>query len=292
MLQPLVLEASIPTLQHLYAQWLLILDNADEPEMLEGFLPLLGAGSVLITSRRARHIYEEDLRRLQIDSRKTHIEEIGALSVEKGAELIRNWTNLHSESHLNRSIEISKILGAIPLALLQCAQLLHESDMTFRDFIKWVQRGQERRDLIERLEDVNLSTNYLTLPAKGSLGISWAMSRLNPEAKAVADVLSFLDPDKIDQSILEELSHIGNEHDLEGFPKSLGPFWAAKQQLRSGAFIKVSDSEKQEIRIHREVQDIFQLFMENHRRNQALRCVLALLMSHYENTFGRGEAMA
>ncbi|KAI0872044.1 hypothetical protein GGS24DRAFT_509266 [Hypoxylon argillaceum] len=131
--------------------------------------------------------------------------------------------HLHSERHLNRSIEISNILGAIPLALLQSAQLLHENDITFSDSLKWVQLGQERRDLIEDFEHVDLSANYLTLPAKGSLGVSWAMRRLSPEAKAVADVLSFLDPDKIDQGILKELSHIGSEHDLEGFPKSLRP---------------------------------------------------------------------
>lgn len=178
----------------------------------------------MITSRRARHIlYEQDLRRLQINPSETHIEELGPLFFEKGAELIRNWTNLHSERHLNRSIEISNILGAIPLALLQSAQLLHENDITFSDSLKWVQLGQERRDLIEDFEHVDLSANYLTLPAKGSLGVSWAMRRLSPEVKAVADVLSFLDPDKIDQGILKELSHIGSEHDLEGFPKSLRP---------------------------------------------------------------------
>ncbi|KAI0444647.1 hypothetical protein F4803DRAFT_510742, partial [Xylaria telfairii] len=269
------------------AQWLLILDNADEPDILEGFLPPLGVGSILITSRRARHIYEQDLRRLQISPSETHIEELGPLSVEEGAELIRHWTNLHSERYFDRSIEISKILGAIPLALLQCARLLHESDITFEDFIKRIQIGHERHDLIDRFEHVNLYDNHLTLPVRGSLGISWAMSRLSLEAKAVADVLSFLDPDQIDQGILEELSHIGSEHGLQGFPKSLGTFWDAKQQLRSGAFIKVGDSE---IRIHREVQDIFQLFMGNDRRNQALRCVLALLTRHYEKDLWSGRS--
>ncbi|KAL3426387.1 tetratricopeptide repeat domain-containing protein [Phlyctema vagabunda] len=147
------------------ANWLLIFDNADDPKVLEGFLPSLGIGSVLITSRRARHSYKQDMRRLQINPAKIKILDLQPLHIDQGAKLIRDWTGSHSDGHIERSKEISRILGGIPLALLQCAQLLRDDDLFFQDFLTWYQRADQRHDLVSHMDDVNVRSNCLTLPS-------------------------------------------------------------------------------------------------------------------------------
>lgn len=272
------------------AQWLLVFDNADDPEVLEGFLPSLGTGSILVTSRRAEHSYKDDMRRLQTNPNEYKIRELIPLPIHQGAELIRRWSNSHSDSHVIRSIEISEILGGIPLALLQCAELLRENEISFKDFLKWHRLADHRADLINHMENVDVGSNNLTLPARGTLGLSWAMSRLSPEAKAVADTLSFLDPDRIEEAILEKLVDLESHELLPDFPKDLHSFFKARKELKTRAFINLSESDDQEIRVHRSVQDIFQFYMDKDRRNQALRCVVALLMKHYAKYLWSGRS--
>ncbi len=105
-----VVDPSSDLLVQADASWLLVLDNADDPSLLADYWPSLLTGSVLLTSRRPPELYTRD-----INMRPMHIEELLPLIVEDGAQLIRNWTDCHEECHVDRSLQISRILGGMPL---------------------------------------------------------------------------------------------------------------------------------------------------------------------------------
>ncbi|KAI0097768.1 hypothetical protein GGR51DRAFT_566243 [Nemania sp. FL0031] len=110
---------------------------------------------------------------------------------------------------------------------------------------------------------------------------------LSPEAKAVADTLSFLGPEQINQTILEKLTAVNDDDRLPGLPRESLALSTATKELETHAVIQSDD---QAIRIHRSVQDTRQLDMDRDRRNQALRCAVALLMKHFEPYLWRGRS--
>ncbi|KAI0191052.1 P-loop containing nucleoside triphosphate hydrolase protein [Astrocystis sublimbata] len=269
------------------ARWLLIFDNADDLDVLEGFLPPPGTGSILITTRKTQERFERHMKQLQIRSVQVHIKELAPLPITQGAELIREWTNTHSEIHVERSLEIADVLGGMPLALLQCAQLMLDMEISFQDFIIWYKRASQRPSLVNHMDTVNSVGIPSTIPPRGNLALSWATTRLTPAAMALAETLSFLDPDRVSQAILEKIHLIDANKILQGFPTELSAYYAARKELKIRAYVKLDD---QYLRIHRSVQDVFQLYMEKDRRNEALRCVVALLMKHFESPLWSGRS--
>ncbi|KAI1126193.1 P-loop containing nucleoside triphosphate hydrolase protein [Nemania abortiva] len=267
------------------AQWLLIFDNADDPGVLEGFLPPLGIGSILITTRRPQYYYKEDMQRLQMSSMQVHFEELEPLSINEGAELIRTRTNAGAGQQ-EECVEISQILGGIPLALLQCAQMLRKGKITSHDFLTRYQHADQRESLVKAMEEEDIAEGCPALPVRCNLTLSW-MGHMSPEARAVADTFSFLDPDGISQAIQEKLFAIDFSNLLPGLPRQLSRYSSAIEELRLRAFVKSDD---QTLRINRSVQYIFQLYMNRHRRNQALCCAVALLMEHFEPYLWSGRS--
>ena len=271
-----VVNADSDLLVQTDASWSLILDNADDPSLLADYWPSLLTGSVLVTSRRPPDLYKKE-----IDMRPMHIKELQPLEPQVGAQLIRNWTGCHDKYHIERSSQISKILGGLPLALLQCADMVRqESAFSLSDFLDWHQLQAERMDLVELFEK-----RAEEFSPRGTTATTWAMQSLSSRARALLDVFTFLDPDKIQEKMLRGSSTLQKDLLLEDFPRTFKEHFDTRTEIINRAFVKADLGQKQEFRVHRSVQEIFQFFMSEERLRKTFKCTVALLSNHWDKEY-------
>ncbi|GHF13786.1 MULTISPECIES: FxSxx-COOH system tetratricopeptide repeat protein [Streptomyces] len=110
-----------------YPRWLLIFDGWDDPEGAEDLLPD-GAGHVLITSRNRRWA----------EAGATPVEIPGFQRHESTGYLMRRAPRITAEE----ADAVSAELEDIPLALVQAAAWLGESDMDVADYLRMVRSGE------------------------------------------------------------------------------------------------------------------------------------------------------
>ncbi|PVH93909.1 hypothetical protein DM02DRAFT_694729 [Periconia macrospinosa] len=258
------------------ATWLLILDNADDPSLLADYLPILGPGSVLVTSNKPGSMWS------------TRTKELEPFSNEEGAELIRKWTNSHEADALASSRRITSIFGGVPLALLQCAETVKDNALSLGIFLEWHQRLQERGELIEQLE-----TPSDRLGARGTIATRWTLQYMDAATKAVLNVFSFLDPDSIQDKICYQYpKNVAHELLLPDFPRTIRQVQNVRKELKKRPFVKFDDGEKQEWRIHRSVQDIFRFYMDEKQFRLVFTCSVALLHNLWEPEYSQGRSHA
>ncbi len=163
-----------------YPKWLVVFDNADQPEDIKDFLPS-GPGHALITSRNQR--WQEVVHTVSVDVFSRH-ESVAFL-----------------EKLVSRTIggaladQLARELGDLPLALEQAGALLAETGMSVREYLGV------------------LSENASQLLAEGkspeypvSMSAAWqiSVSRLNdsqPDALEVLRCCAFFGPEPIPRDV-------------------------------------------------------------------------------------------
>jgi len=170
--------------------WLLVLDNADDPVMLKPYLPATEHGHIILTSRAY------DFQDLGI-FRPVELRE---LSVEDATcFLLRRCIRLDAEAEERTAAEqLARDLGGFPLALEQAAAFVFETGVTFQRYsASYRVRGQAR---------LNARS-----PALGqyprTLATTWATNFevVEKESPASSDILrfsAFLYPDFIPYELL------------------------------------------------------------------------------------------
>ncbi|SNS75763.1 Tetratricopeptide repeat-containing protein [Asanoa hainanensis] len=124
-------------------RWLIIFDNAEDPEALRPWIPD-GAGHVLITSRRA------DWRELATPVR------VDVLPRAESVALLTRRTDLTGDgAHL-----LADKLGDLPLALVQAAGFISETSIPIDDYLASLEAGASRI-----LQEGRPASYPLTLPA-------------------------------------------------------------------------------------------------------------------------------
>jgi hypothetical protein len=121
--------------------------------------------------------------------------QVPAFDTENGTAALLDILGLDSESttHQAQAKLITSKLGGLPLALNQIGGFLAQRQMPLEDFLAFYDR------------------NSLSVDAKGSesmdsshtLATVWetSLSQLSPNAKVLHMILSFLDPNGIDESV-------------------------------------------------------------------------------------------
>jgi TIR domain/NB-ARC domain len=148
--QEITIEAVKRWLQ-MHQKWLLILDNADDLELLPPFLPTVPGGHILLTTRAY------DMRRL---ARRLEVEtlpiEQGALLLLRRAALLPPDGTLEQAPADERRLAsaLSEELGGLPLALDQAGAYLEATAMSLDDYQRIYQTHRqtllnERRSLVE-----------------------------------------------------------------------------------------------------------------------------------------------
>jgi len=245
------------------ATWLIIFDNVDDTEVLRDFWPGSSSGAVLITSR-------DPIAKTQM-YRSTGID-LAGLDDATGASLLRTLTTMGISSSQDK--EISKLLsrrfGGMPIALLQIAALISRWQMTFKEFLEFYER--ETQHTLHSLSDLALMP---TGDSQHSLLTIWALDKLSPPAKTLLDILTFLDPENIQEFILKDNLPGGL---VPGFPTTEPMYLAARTDLLASSLIKRHQKEG-ELEMHRLVQDISSTLMDHSRKMVILCNVVSLIFN-------------
>ena len=192
-----------------YDRWLLIFDNAEEPEDIEGFFPG-GPGHVIVTSRNPAWSRVAEPLAIDVFARAESLEflqrRVPALSAEDGAQ-------------------VAETLGDLPLALEQAAAWLAATGMPAAEYVAQV------KDQFSATMALSQPENYPT-----SVAVTYRLSfdRLRRQSPAAARLLEFcacFAPDPISLSLLNSDEMI----------KSLTPYDKRLRAARSVLSLLITD---------------------------------------------------
>ncbi len=180
-----------------HTRWLLLLDNADNLTLVRDFLPPVGRGHTLLTTRAASmgglaHSLEVDA----LDN------EPGALLLLRRAERLAPDATLEQAdvSERTNALSISQELGGLPLALDQAGAYIEETHCSLADYLHLYRT--KRADLLK-------ARGGLVLDHPEPVATTWSLSfaQVQERSAAAADLLrvcAFLHPDAIPEEIITE----------------------------------------------------------------------------------------
>jgi tetratricopeptide (TPR) repeat protein len=249
-----MLSLAAATLTWLETQsgWLLILDNADTPEMAElisELLPRLRNGRLIVTSRRS--VWHESF----VECR------LGVLSPDEALDyMMVRCPDAGGEALARRLVQR---LGRLPLALAQAAACIRAEGLSFSQYLMELKSSQ-RLAVLRRLPEGALS--YPKPVAE-----TWAITvgRLDEEARMLLQIFSWLAPDSISRGLVEGKLQIGDDPT----PKT------CRKALNQLAEYSLVDLSPRKIAVHRLLQAITQDTMTPQERHRWLRIALQLVAS-------------
>jgi tetratricopeptide (TPR) repeat protein len=165
---------------HPYSRWLLIFDNADQPEDFREYIPG-GAGDVLITSRN--HRWQATIDTVQVD----------VFSRPESKEFLRKRAPVQvTDPDANR---LADKLGDLPLALDQAGAMLAESGMPVEEYIALLD------DKITQIMAEGRSAEYpRPVTAAWTLSVEKVRQQL-PQAQELLRCCAFFGPDPIPRDV-------------------------------------------------------------------------------------------
>ena len=253
------LTDSAPELQE-KANWLIILDNADDPKVLDDFAFDKGLGSILITSRdpQAKKYFRSS----------TYGHDLKPLSEEEGAKLMERLTKAQEPFGQNNSLnQVSKLLGGLPLAISQMAGIIVEYRISsYNAFLKLYNEAGAKQ--LHKLGMNSTKTGYIR-----NLSTVWALDTLPLETLTMFQVISLLDPDRIPEIIL--ISGAA-EVKVESYPKPLLVYLRARANLIKSSLVSIND-EKKQLSVHRVVQDQTRAEMDEEQFRKIFQAAVTLL---------------
>ncbi|GAA0410400.1 hypothetical protein Acor_35330 [Acrocarpospora corrugata] len=163
-----------------HARWLLIFDNAGDPEELKPFLPG-GSGHVIVTSR------------IQTWSNIAAPLEVDVFSQQESVEhLLRRVPRLAPVDALS----VAEELGFLPLAVEQAAAWLSETGLSASEYVTQLQKQAPR------ILAMNRPTDY-----ENSVAATWNVSleqlrSRSPAAERMLQLCAYFSPDPISLSLI------------------------------------------------------------------------------------------
>ncbi|WP_395294769.1 FxSxx-COOH system tetratricopeptide repeat protein [Kitasatospora hibisci] len=162
-----------------YLRWLLVLDNAEDPEHLAPWLPAGSVdGHVLVTSRDRRWARHRGRTEVEVFDRAESV------------ELVRRFNAGVPAAEADR---IAELLGDLPLAVGQAAAWLHETPMPAATYAELL--DETLTDILDR--SVRADAEYSTVTAATWRIAGADLRRINAPAARLLEVCGFLGPDAI-----------------------------------------------------------------------------------------------
>jgi len=180
------------------SRWLMILDNADTEAAacaVEGILPSLANGSVIITSRYTHWGGSVKARQL------------GLLEPQQAKQFLLERTAAHrikTDSDEETAEKLAKELGYLPLALEQAAAYIANNECSLAEYIEeW---ENERQEVLEWYDQ-----RVMKYPV--SVAVTWqrTFEQLKPSARTLLRLSAFLAPEMIPADMFREGIEIVNK---------------------------------------------------------------------------------
>lgn len=216
-----------------YDKWLLIFDNADQPEDLNEIVPR-GPGHVLITSRNHRWQGVVDTVAIDVFGREESIE-----------FLSKRVSKAVSRAEADR---LAEELGDLPLALEQAGALQAETGMSVDEYLRLL---HEQTALL--LAESKPSDYPVSMTAAWSLSVSQLVSKM-PQAVELLRCCAFFGPEPIPRDVFAPLPEQAEADSRLG--ALLGnPILVSRAIRELGRYALVRlDSVSRTIQVHRLVQ--------------------------------------
>ena len=215
------------------AKWMIVYDNADDPEVLLDSWPEDGRGAILVTSRdpMAKDSYYFGKAGLEMQP----------LSVDAGADFLRSMTGTEDAAETSKSSqEIARRLDGLPLAIEQIGAIIRRKRLTLPAF-----------EIIYKDEAALASLQVQRIAQKRgyehSIASVWALQDLPVGSSTLLKLLSFLGPDCIPSDLLKKALQKVPICDL---PKSEMSYTDDLGRLLQSSLVSQS-SGRTELRIHR-----------------------------------------
>jgi len=217
--------------------WLLVFDNADKTEVLNGFWPDATSGSVLVTSRDPLAKYQTHLA-----DQGSDISPFSLSDAKKWiAQLAPGYIKANQEEYVE---QIATRLGGLPLLITEMSGLMSRLRISFKEFLQLCDE--------KGIEDMDWSAST-TLQSAQVFRISakLGLDGLEPRDLGLLQMLSLLDPDGIPAKVLEGAY---DQKRLAEFPVDRMDYLAARATLLKSSLVAVNH-EDSAITLHRIVQD-------------------------------------
>ena len=163
-----------------YSRWLLVFDNADQPEDLNDIIPR-GPGDVLITSRNHRWQAVVDTVPVDVFDRKESTEFL-VRRVPKGLDQ-------------SKAAQVAEELGDLPLALDQAGALQAETGMSADEYLRLL-----REHAAQIMEEGRPPEYPLSMTAAWRLSVA-TLSKQLPQAMDLLRCCAFFSPEPIPRDI-------------------------------------------------------------------------------------------
>jgi tetratricopeptide (TPR) repeat protein len=251
-----------------HGDWLLILDNADDLEMVAEFLPTENQGHIILTTRA--QTTGKIARSLEVE--KMDLEE-GTLLLLRRANVLETDAPLAKAAQEDRTKAeaIVREMDGLPLALDQAGAYIEETGCGISGYLELYKK--RRADLLKKKD--RSSPEY-----PNTVATTWALSfqqveQANPAAAEILRLCASLAPDAIAEEIITGAeSHLGPILS----PVAADPlaFNDAVEVLRRYSLVRRNPTEKT-LTIHRRVQAVLKDGMNKKtQRKWAERAVRAV----------------
>jgi hypothetical protein len=214
-----------------YSRWLLVFDNADEPEEINDFIPR-GSGHVLITSRNQRWQGVVDAVEVDVFSR-----------TESMRFLSKRVPKSITEPDANR---LAQELGDLPLALEQAGALQSETGISVPEYLRLL-----KEQTTELLAQNKPSEYPVTMTAAWKLSVSKLTDR-QPAALELLHCWAFFGPEPIPRDVFRR-GVLPDRPQLSGILSNPILLTRAIGELGRFALAKV-DTVNRTVQVHRLIQ--------------------------------------
>ncbi|XXH04594.1 hypothetical protein Hte_011011 [Hypoxylon texense] len=226
-------------------KWLLVIDNADNPDDVLDFWPYDGQGSIVVTSRN-RGVMTQN-----------YFGEYGAelpvLSPDDAAELLKSALQRNRRPNEPPAILRQAVtkLECWPLAIAQMAGIMYREKLSLSKFLE-IYESREHRLRYHSARTGNLHGGYnLTLTS------AWALEEMSLGAAQLLSVISMLAPASIPVDILTTTPERAS---LPGYPLDSGAYYQEIETIESRSIISQQTGENAydpvDLSIHPLIQEV------------------------------------
>ncbi len=262
--------------------WLLVIDNADEIRMVQGFLPSGDKGHILLTTRaQALGTVAQRVEMAKM------VPDEGALFLLRRAKLIQPDDSLTNAGEADQGLAhtLNTEMDGLPLALDQAGAYIEERFLSLEDYLELFR--EEKAELLQKRGE--LASDHPSVTVTFSLAFKKVADRSTTAADLIR-VCAFLSPDDISEEIfIAGASELG---------ENLSPI-AESKRILTDAIANAAryslvhrNAKNRTLNIHRLVQEVLKAMMDEAERTKWTDRVVRAIISHVLSIINKQRTQA